>query len=109
LLLLNAVVVGTLTIGSFSALLAAFEHPEIRLTCSTLAPIITGFATVLLVVFIDPFFSLMTDDCIEGKVSFGSFHRAVVLFVTSRFIGTMAAQVLLYPAAYIVSLIAKSI
>jgi len=109
LLLLNAFVVGILSIGSFSALYAAFNNPELRLTCSTLAPIITGFATVLLVVFIDPFFSLMTDDCIDGTVSYATFQRSVVLMVSSRFVGTLCAQVFLYPAAYVVAAIAKLI
>jgi hypothetical protein len=109
LLLLNMIVVGVLTIGSFSALYAAFLNPELRLTSSTLVPIITGFATVMLVIFIDPFFSLLTDDCIEGKVSVGYFHKSVVLMVASRFAGTVLAQLFLFPAAHVILYIAKII
>ncbi len=109
LLLLNMIIVGILTIGSFSALYAAFLQPQLRLTASTMVPIITGLATVLLVFFIDPFFSLLTDDCLEGKVSLAYFHKSVVLMVTSRFIGTLFAQLFLFPAAYVILYIAKLI
>ena len=109
LLLLNMIVVGILTIGSFSALYAAFLKPELRLTASTMAPIVTGLATVLLVFFVDPFFSLLTDDCLEGKVSIAYFHKSVVLMVTSRFVGTLLAQLFLLPAAHVILFAAKII
>ncbi len=102
LILLNMCVVGVLTVGSFSALYAAFLNPETRLTSFTLVPIITGLATIFLVVFIDPFFSLLTDECIEGKVGVSYFHQCVVLMVTSRFLGTLLAQLLLIPASKII-------
>ena len=109
LILLNTVVIAILTVGSFAALWAAFLNPQLRLTSSTLVPIITGIATILLVVFIDPFFSLLTDDCLEGKTSPAYFHKCVVLMVASRFLGTLLAQILLLPAAKMILFVAAVI
>ena len=109
LILLNTCVIAVLTVGSFSALYAAFLNPESRLTSFTLVPIITGLATIFLVVFIDPFFSLLTDECIEGKASPSYFHKCIVLMVTSRFLGTLLAQLLLIPASKIILTVAHFI
>jgi len=109
LLLLNMLVVGILTVGSFSAIYAGLMNPDLRLTSGYLAPVITGFATISLVVLIDPFFSLMTDDVIEGKCSESYFRKCVAFMVGSRFMGTLLAQLFLFPAAKIIVFIAKLI
>jgi hypothetical protein len=51
----------------------------------------------------------LTDEIIEGKKSVAIFHKSVVLLVTSRFAGTLLAQLLLIPAAYLIIFIAKLI
>jgi len=107
LFMLHAIIISVLTIGSFSALYAALQNPGLRLTVSTLVPIITGIATVLLVTCIDPFFSLLTDDCLEGKTSEVFFRRCVVFMVASRFAGTVLAQLLLVPASKIILFVAS--
>ena len=63
---------------------------------------INGVATILLFVFIDPYLSILTDDVTEGKVSESYFRRAVVWMVGSRFAGTVLAQLLLVPSAYLI-------
>jgi len=102
IMLLNVFIVSILTVGSFAALYAALLDPNLRLTASTLVPIVTGIATILLVVCVDPFLSLLTDDCLEGKASEAFFHKCVVLMVASRFVGTLLAQVMLIPASKII-------
>ncbi len=109
LLLLNIIVVALLTTGSFSSMYAAFINENLRLTAGNLAPIITGISTVLLVLFIDPFFSLLTDDCLEGTCSPAYFNKCVVLMVASRFAGTVLAQLVFIPLAKLVTIIAKII
>lgn len=98
----NSFVVALLTVGSFAALYAASIAPELRLTSSSLAPLITGIATVALVVFIDPYFSMLTDDIINGKNSIVNFHKVVVWLVISRFIGTLLAILIFIPCAYFI-------
>jgi hypothetical protein len=68
--------------------------------------VITGGATILLSVFIDPHLSIMTDDVVEGRTSEAAFRRAVVWLSGARIAGTLLAQVLLVPAALLIALIA---
>lgn len=109
LIILNALIVAVLTVGSYAALYAALRNPNLRLTSITLVPIITGIATVLLVVCVDPFFSLLTDDCLEGKASQAFFSKCVVLMVASRFVGTLVAQLLLIPASGVILFVARMV
>jgi hypothetical protein len=51
----------------------------------------------------------MTDDVIEGKVTEGQFRKAIVWLVGSRFAGTVLAQVLLVPAAFLIASVARVI
>jgi len=106
LILLNVLVVSILTVGSLASLYAGYLEPQLRGTAISLSAVITGTATVLMVIFIDPFFSLLTDDVLEGKQTQSYFTKCVALMVTSRFIGTLLAQLLLYPAANIIVFIA---
>jgi hypothetical protein len=109
IIVLNFVTVAILTVGVFSALYAGILNPDLRTTSGLLAPVITGFATILLVIFIDPYFSLLTDDVLEGKTSETYFHKCLVLMVSSRFAGTLLAQLLLIPAAEIIVTVGKII
>lgn len=105
----NSFVVALLTVGSFSALYAAAIAPDLRLTSGSLAPLITGIATVVLVVFIDPYFSMLTDDILNGKKSTAVFHRVVFWLVLSRFIGTLLALLIFIPCAYLIIWLAQII
>ena len=104
---LNVAAVALWTVGVFAALYAGYLNPELRVTASTLSSVINGVATIMMFVFIDPQMSIMTDDVVEGKVSEPQFRRAVVWLVGSRFVGTLAAQFALVPAAMLVATVAR--
>ncbi len=97
--LLNTVAMAIWTVGVFSALYAAYLHPELRVTSSQLSAVINGVATILMFMFIDPYLSLLTDEVVEGKVSDPYFRRSIVWLTGSRIAGTIMAQLLLIPAA----------
>ncbi|WP_141837042.1 lipid II flippase Amj family protein [Herbaspirillum sp. SJZ107] len=97
------------TVGVFAALYAGVLDPSVRVTSSTLSSIINGGATIMMAVFIDPHMSGMTDDVVEGKIGEGQFRQAVVWLVGSRLAGTLAAQVLLLPAAMLIVAVAHFI
>jgi hypothetical protein len=78
-------------------------------TASSLAPVISGVATILLFVFSDPYLSALTDDVLEGHVSEDFFRRSVVWLVGSRLVGTLVAQALLVPAALLIARIARAL
>jgi hypothetical protein len=107
LLVLNVIIEALLTVGVFAALYAGFLNPALRLTAISLAPIITGIATLLLFVIVDPYLSMLTDDVLAGKANHLFFRRNVVYLVGSRFVGTLFAQLLLVPAAYVILTIAE--
>ena len=106
-IVLNVVATALWTVGVLAALYAGYLNPELRVTSSTLSPVINGVATIMLFVFIDPQMSVMTDDVVEGKTSEPQFRRAVVWLVGSRLAGTVLAQLLLVPSAMLVVLAAE--
>jgi hypothetical protein len=97
------------TVGVFASLYAGVLDPSVRVTSSTLSSIINGGATIMMSVFIDPHMSGLTDDVVEGKVVEGQFRKAVVWLVGSRLAGTLAAQLLLLPAAMLIAAVARVI
>jgi hypothetical protein len=101
--------VAIITIGVLSALYAGYFNPEFRTTASSLSAIINGFATILMFVFIDPFLSVMTDDVVLGKAKESLFRKYIVYMVFARVIGTLLAQIMLIPAARIISITARLI
>jgi hypothetical protein len=104
--IMNVFAVAIVTIGVLSSLYAGYFIPEFRTTASNLSAIINGVATILMFVFIDPFLSVMTDDVVLGKTSEGLFRRYIVYMVFARVLGTLIAQVILIPAAKLISITA---
>ena len=63
----------------------------------------------MMAIFLDPYMSGMTDDVVEGKVSDSQFRKTVVWLVGSRLAGTLLAQALLLPAAFLIVYVARAI
>lgn len=97
---LNVVVEALLTVGPLAALYAGYLNSQLRMTSVSLSVLVTGLATILLFVFIDPYLSMLTDDVLQGKISHLLFRQGVTLLVGGRLLGTVLAQLLLIPAAY---------
>ncbi|MCX6253601.1 MAG: lipid II flippase Amj family protein [Bacteroidia bacterium] len=104
--IMNVIAVAIITIGVLSSLYAGYFIPEFRSTASNLSAIINGMATILMFVFIDPFLSVMTDDVVLGKTSESLFRKYIVYMVFARVIGTVIAQIILIPAARLISITA---
>jgi len=109
IVIFNIVVVALLTVGVLSALYAGVLNPEFRTTSSTLSSLITGIATILLFIFIDPYLSIMTDDVVVGKISQVEFRRSITFMVISRVLGTIVAQALFIPAAKLIVYVSANI
>lgn len=106
IMLLNVISSSIASVGSLSALYAGCMSPELRSTCNSLAPVINGFSTILMFVFIDPYLSVMTDDVIRGKCLETDFNRSVVFIVAGVILGTLLGQLLLMPVSMLISKIA---
>jgi Alternate to MurJ len=107
ILVVNAAATAVWTVGVFASMYAAYLAPELRATTSNLSAVVNGTATILLFILVDPWLAVHTDDVIEGRVSDAQFRRSVVGLIGSRFLGTVAAQLLLVPAAGLVAVIAR--
>lgn len=108
-ILLNTVAIAVWSTGVFSALYAGYLDPHVRVTSSQLSSIINGAATIILLVFIDPYFSILTDDAVNKKVSQPYFRRSIIWLSVSRFAGTLLAQIILIPAAMLIVFVAEKI
>lgn len=99
---MNVVAQALLTVGVIASLYAGYLYPEFRVTASQLSAVVNGFATILLFVLIDPQLSVMTDDVVEGRVSEPDYRRTIVWLSMSRVAGTLLAQALLLPSAWLI-------
>ena len=109
IILLNSIAFSISTVGVLASLYAGCLNPDLRTTCSTLSAVINGSSTILMVIFIDPFISILTDDVINGECSQMQFDRCIIFIVGGLIVGTILAQFLLIPAAQVISFIAKLI
>jgi len=109
ILAMNAFAVAVLSVGFLSSLYAAYLQPELRVTSANLAAVVTGIATVLLFVFVDPYLSMLTDEHVSGLVSTAVFRQRIVFLAGSRLVGTVIAQLLLIPTAWVIVNIAAII
>ena len=108
-ILLNVLAQALLTVGVVASLYAGYLYPDYRVTASQLSAAVNGFATILLFVLIDPQLSVMTDDVVSGAIDEPVFRRTIVLLSMSRIAGTVLAQILFLPAAWLVVLVAEVI
>ncbi|NBD26493.1 lipid II flippase Amj family protein [Paenibacillus glycinis] len=108
-MLLSIVVTSFYTVGVLAALYAAHLFPELSSTAGQSSGIINGVATILLTIFIDPQLGLITDKALGSAEYRTKLGRIYVVLMTTRFLGTMAAQLVLVPAAYMIGYFVKLI
>ena len=108
-LALNAFAVALWTVGVFASLYAGALEPAFRVTCSQLAAIINGVATIVMFLLLDPQLSLLTDDVTHKRVGQGTFRAAVTSLVGARLAGVILAQFLLLPSALLIVFVARHI
>ncbi|MGP4062256.1 lipid II flippase Amj family protein [Halobacillus sp. H74] len=109
LFLINMVVTSIYTIGVLSALYAALLTPDRASTAIMASGLINGIATILLVVFVDPKISVMADDVINKRGDYRKLKYVSLMMVTSRFFGTLMAQLLFIPGAEYIAWFTKFI
>jgi hypothetical protein len=81
--------------------------PDLARTATTLSGVINGVGTVLLVILIDPVSALITDQALRGSRPVSEVSHIVVWQVVGRFLGTLLAQFILFPAAVLVVHLAR--
>lgn len=104
---LNMILNALISTGVLSSLYAGFVEPEVRATSSTLVAVVNGGAMIILMIFIDPYLSLLTDEVVNDNFPEATFRKTVRLLVISRLIGTLVAQFLFVPFAYLIARVAN--
>ena len=106
-LLLNIIVTAVYTVGIGSTMYASALAPELARTATTLSGVINGVGTLLLVILIDPVSAVITDQALRGKRTLVEVSHIVIWQIAGRFIGTLVAQLLFFPAATLVVHLAR--
>lgn len=99
-------ITGFYTIGVLSSLYAGTIMPQYRVTASQLSGIINGIATVLFMVFVDPSIAVITDQALRSMRPQRDVRNIVIVLVIARLVGTILAQLLIVPCAYLVAIVA---
>lgn len=109
IILINTIAFSISVVAGLASLYAGSLNPDLRTTCTTLSSVVSGVSTVLLFLFVDPYVSMMTDDVIRGEMNEIDFDRCIIFIVGGLIAGTIIAQLLLAPAAWIIGFIARII
>ncbi len=107
LLIFNILTVALLTAGIFSPVYAGVLEPELNGPCITLVSVLTGLASILSTLFVDPYLSILTDEVIEGKYNVADYRGCVIGMVASKIVGSALTFAIFIPAAYLIVFIAK--
>lgn len=108
-IVMNIFVTAFYTVGVLSSLYAAKLIPEFSTTASQASGLINGIATILLTIFIDPQLGLITHKATESVEYRNQLGKIYVVLMGSRFLGTLLAQLLILPAAQLISILVRLI
>lgn len=101
-LVANVIIIGIWTTGVLSALYAGTLIPDYRSTASLLSGVVNGMATILCAVVVDPTAATITDQALRGERDQQDVKQMVYYLCLTRIFGTLLAQILFLPAAYLI-------
>jgi hypothetical protein len=101
-LVANVIIIGIWTTGVLSALYAGALIPNYRSTASLLSGVVNGMATILSAVIVDPTAAMITDQALRGERDQNDVKQMVYYLCLTRILGTLLAQALFLPAAYLI-------
>ncbi|MGE7921149.1 lipid II flippase Amj family protein [Viridibacillus sp. NPDC093762] len=108
LFVFNVIVSAVFTIGVLSSLYATMLVPEGYGQAALMSSgIINGVATILLTLFIDPKASVLADRVMKKQCDYVFLKSYSLTMISSKFFGTILAQLLFIPAAYYVAWFAE--
>lgn len=108
-LVMNIMVTGIYTSGVLAALYAGALYPDYRASATMLASVVNGMAQVLFATIVDPVAARITDQALQGQREESDVRRMSFYLAGTRVVGTLLAQVLFIPAAYLIRMVAVSI
>lgn len=109
LLVINILVYGFITISILSCLYAGYLNPLLRTTALSLNGVALGLGTLGMMLFIEPFNSILVDKVIDGAVTEGYMRKYFAFVAIARVLGTILGQFLFIPMAHVIIFIAEII
>lgn len=104
LVLLNVVITAIYTTGVLSAAYAAALVPPTKAIAASLSSgLVNGVATVLFTVLVDPRAAVITDQAMRGEIEVRVADTLVAYLIGSKFAGTLLAQLVFIPAAWVIA------
>jgi Alternate to MurJ len=107
LLIANAVLFAVYSVGVVAAYYASVIVLDARTTATGLSGLVNGVGTVAFSLFVDPTTAFITDQTVRGERPRRDVQAMIFWLVVTAFIGTLLAQLILYPAAYYIAAVAN--
>jgi hypothetical protein len=105
---INVIISAVFTIGVLSSIYASLLVPkDYGQTALMSSGIINGVATILLTLFIDPKASVLADRVMKKQIDYIYLKSYSLTMISSKFLGTLVAQLIFIPASYYVAWFAK--
>jgi len=95
----NTVIMLVYSIGVVAAYYASVLNLDARGTAIGLSGLVNGIGTVAFALFVDPTSAYIVDQTVRGERPVSHVPAMIVVLVMSAFVGTLLAQLVLFPAA----------
>jgi len=99
LLVGNVLVTGIYAAGVVAAYLASVIRPDVARTALSASGLVNGVATIAFTLIVDPTSALIVDKAVKGERTLHDVKTMVAYLGLTAVLGTLAAQLILWPAA----------
>jgi hypothetical protein len=107
LLIANMLLFGVYSVGVVAAYYASVMVLDARTTATGLSGLVNGIGTVAFSLFVDPTTAFITDQTVRGERPRRDVQAMIFWLVVTAFVGTLLAQLILFPAAYYIAAVAN--
>ncbi|MBC5810594.1 MAG: DUF2837 family protein [Candidatus Eremiobacteraeota bacterium] len=109
LLIGNAVVTGIYAIGVVASYYASILLPDVARTALPASGVVNGIATISFALIVDPTSAYIVDQSARGERPLSHVKAMVFYLALTAAIGTLASQLILWPAAILIGNVARVI
>ncbi len=106
-LIANTILFAFYAIGVVSSYYASVLVLDARTTATGLSGLVNGGGTILFALFVDPTTAFIVDQTVRGEREKRDVWAMIFWLVVTAFIGTVLAQLILYPAAEYIAYVAN--
>ncbi|MFN2461183.1 MAG: lipid II flippase family protein [Candidatus Velthaea sp.] len=99
LLIANMVLWAVYAVGVVAAYYASIVNLDARTTATGLSGLVNGIGTVAFSLFVDPTSAYIVDQTARGERDVGDVRAMIFWLIVTALVGTVLAQLILYPAA----------